>query len=170
MLVKLNPREMSECEQAAALRWQLARASGVGNQRTDQKRTDADVDLLGVMAEKAVSKIFDIEYNPLHHLGVDSGKDLWLGDISIDVKSTFYKTGKLLFKSKEAFKAHCAVLVCKHDEDILDVVGYAPRSAFLREGKEADLGYGVGFYMEQDSLRPMQDLWRVYTEHRLKFN
>lgn len=169
MLVKLSPKEMSVCEQAAAFRWQLARASGVGNQRRDQGRSDADLDLLGIKAEMAVANVFEIEYSPFH-LGVDSGKDLWLGEISVDVKSTFHKKGKLLFKSRDAFKAHCAVLVCLHAQDILDVVGYAPRSTFLREGQEGDLGHGVGVYMEQDSLRPIHDLWRVYTEHRLKFD
>ena len=169
MLVKLSPRDVSMCEQAAAFRWQLARASGVVNQRRDQGRTDGDLDLLGIKAEMAVAKVFDIDYSPFN-FGVDSGKDMWLGDISIDVKATFHKTGKLLFKSDDAFKAHCAVLVCQHEDNILDVVGYAPRSTFLRERQEADLGHGIGVYVEQDSLRPMHDLWRVYTEHRLKFN
>ena len=121
MLVKLSPKEMSICEQAAALRWQLARASGVVNQRRDQGRTDADLDLLGIKAEMAVAKVFDIDYTPFQ-LGVDNGKDLWLGNISIDVKATFYKNGKLLFKTRDAFKAHCAVLVCENNPEILDVV------------------------------------------------
>ena len=51
MLVTLTPKEMSKCNQAATLRWQLARASGVSNQRRDKGRSDADLDLLGVKAE-----------------------------------------------------------------------------------------------------------------------
>jgi len=169
MLVKLSQRDVSVCEQAATFRWQLARASGVVNQRRDKGRTDGDLDLLGIKAEMAVARVFDIDHNPFH-LGVDTGKDMWLGDISIDVKATFHRTGRLLFKSQDAFKAHCAVLVCRHEEDILDVVGYAPRSTFLREGSKINLGYGEGFCMDQKTLRPIHDLWRVYTEHRLKFN
>ena len=50
MLVTLSLKEMSKCKQAATLRWQLARASGVVNQRRDNGRSDADLDLLGVKA------------------------------------------------------------------------------------------------------------------------
>ena len=50
--VRLSRQEMLECKQAAALRWQLARASGVANQRKDSNRNDNDVDLLGIKAEK----------------------------------------------------------------------------------------------------------------------
>ena len=53
--VRLTRSEMSEVKQAAALRWQLARASGVVNQRQDI-RSDADIDLLGLKAEMAVAK------------------------------------------------------------------------------------------------------------------
>lgn len=160
---------MSICEQAATFRWQLARASNVANQRRDQGRTDSNLDFLGVKAEMAVAKVFDVEYNPFQ-LGIDSGKDLWLCDISIDVKATFHKNGKLLFKKPEAFKADCAVLVCEDSPETLDVSGYIPREAFWMECKEGDLGHGVCVYMEQDTLEPIYHLWRVYTERRLKLN
>ena len=54
MLVSLTQKEVAQCHQAAAMRWQLARASGVVNQRRDKGRSDADLDLLGVKAELAV--------------------------------------------------------------------------------------------------------------------
>lgn len=169
MLVKLSPKEMSVCEQAANLRSQLARTSGVVNQRRDQGRTDKDIDFLGVRAETAVAKVFDIEYTPFQ-LGVDSGKDLWLGDISIDVKATFYTDGRLLFKTRDAFKAYCAVLVCEHTPEILDVVGCITRKDFCIECQEGDLGHGVGVYVEQENLQPLHDLWLFSTERRLRFN
>ena len=169
MLVKLSPKEMSMCEQAATLRWQLARASGVVNQRRDQGRTDGDIDLLGIKAEMAVAKVFDIEYSPFQ-LGVDSGKDLWLGDISIDVKATFHKNGRLLFKTRDAFKAYCAILVCEHTPEILDVAGCIPRKDFCTECQEGDLGHGICVYVEQETLQPLHDLWLFSTERRLRFN
>ena len=67
MLVHLTPKEVAQCNQAAAMRWQLARASGVVNQRRDKGRSDADLDLLGVKAELAVSKVFDLDHI---HVGV----------------------------------------------------------------------------------------------------
>ena len=99
--VRLTRSEISEAKQASALRWQLARASGVQNQRRDG-RPDGDIDLLGVKAEISVAKALQLPYKAAA-LGIDSGADLWADDIGIDVKSTFYQAGKLLFKSLESF-------------------------------------------------------------------
>ena len=59
--VRLTRAEMAMAEQAATLRWQLARASGVDNQRRDV-RSDADIDLIGVKAEMAVAKVLQLPY------------------------------------------------------------------------------------------------------------
>ena len=169
MLVKLSPKEVSMCEQGATLRWQLARVSGVVNQRRDQGRTDDNIDFLGVKAEMAVAKVFGIEYSPFQ-LGVDSGKDLWLGDTSIDVKATFHKKGKLLFKTLNAFKADYAILVCENGPQLLDVVGYIPREVFCMECQDDDLGHGACVSVEQYALQPIHELWRISTERRLRGN
>jgi len=170
VLVKLTPKEISHCKQAATFRWQLARASGVVNQRRDQGRDDNDLDLLGIQAEICVAKVFDIEHNPFQ-LGVDSGEDMWLGDISIDVKSTFYPKGRLLFKSLESFKADCSILVCKQEENIFNVAGYCSKKMFEKKSTLMDLGHGVGSVLDQENLYPLEKLWAYYTIKRLeKFN
>jgi hypothetical protein len=74
----------------------------VFNQRKDNSRSDDDVDKLGLKGEFVVSKLFNINFNP-SLIGIDDGCDLWINEISIDVKSTFYENGKLLFKSPDAF-------------------------------------------------------------------
>jgi hypothetical protein len=48
MIVRFTRQDLSECEQAASLRWQLARAAKVANQKKDPARSDHDIDLLGV--------------------------------------------------------------------------------------------------------------------------
>lgn len=159
---------MLECKQAAALRWQLARASGVANQRKDSNRNDNDVDLLGIKAEIAVSKVLGCNHN-VFQLGVDDGVDMFLGDISIDVKSTFHENGKLLFKSLEAFRANCSVLVTACDQDdVMIIAGYIPRKNFKSDALETDLGHGNCFTMEQIYLRPIEGLWKVHQEMRFK--
>lgn len=167
MIVKLSPREMSNCKQAATFRWQLARASGVVNQRRDQGRDDNDLDLLGIQAEVCVAKVFDIEHNPFQ-LGVDSGEDMWLGDLSVDVKSTFYPRGRLLFKNIESFKADCSILVCHKEENIFNVAGYCSRKSFNKLSKPMDLGHGIGMALDQDQLSPLEKLWAYYTSRRLE--
>ena len=170
MKVRLSPKEISICKQAATFRWQLARASGVVNQRRDQGRNDNDLDLIGIKAELSVAKVFDIDHNPFQ-LGVDSGEDMWLGDISIDVKSTFYPDGRLLFKDINAFKASCAVLVCQEDEDTYNVSGYCSRDRFKKDSRQMDLGHGMGSVMDQIDLSPLEKLWSYSTQRRLqKFN
>ena len=170
MKISLSPKEISICKQAATFRWQLARASGVVNQRRDQGRTDGDLDLLGIKAELSVAKVFDIDHNPFQ-FGVDSGEDMWIGDISVDVKSTFYPRGRLLFKDLNSFKADCSVLVCQEDEENYNVVGYCSREKFKRDSNLMDLGHGLGSVMDQDDLSPLEKLWVYSTQRRLqKFN
>ena len=162
--VKLSKQEMHQCTQAAALRWQLARASGVTNQRKDRGRSDNDIDLLGLKAELAVSKVLGCDHN-VFQLGIDSGADMFLNKISIDVKSTFHERGVLLFKSLEAFKAHCSVLVTATDEpDVMAIVGFTPRGRFYQQATESDLGHGMCFIMEQKDLMPIEGLWKKHQE------
>ena len=166
MLVNLTQKEVAQCNQAAAMRWQLARASGVVNQRKDKGRSDADLDLLGVKAELAVSKVFDLDH--IHAVGVDDGRDVWLDDISVDVKATFYTTGRLLFKKREAFKADCSILVCQQAPDRMHVVGYIPKTHFMDQAYEIDLGHGKGWAMDQENLLPLEKLWGIARSIKLK--
>ena len=166
MLVSLTQKEVAQCNQAAAMRWQLARASGVVNQRRDKGRSDADLDLLGVKAELAVSKVFDLDH--IHAVGVDDGRDVWLDNISIDVKATFYSTGRLLFKKREAFKADCSILVCQQAPDRMHVVGYILFFFKQKTAYEIDLGHGKGWAMDQENLLPLERLWGISRSIKLK--
>lgn len=159
MDVWLTKKEMLDCHQAAALRWQLARASGVVNQRKDKGRSDGDLDLLGIKAELAVSKLLSIKHN-VFQLGVDAGADMFFDEISIDVKSTFHSNGRLLFKSHDAFRADCSVLVtATNQDDVMNVVGYASKKMFIAKSQTADLGHGLCYIMDQDLLNGMEKLW-----------
>ena len=167
MIVTLSRQDLSLCKQGATLRWQLARLSGVTNQRKDKNRSDQDLDMLGLMAELAVAKVFSIKHSPFQ-MGVDDGSDMYLGNISIDVKSTFYPTGKLLFKSKASFKSDCAVLACKIAKNQINVVGFIPRSIFLDKAIEINLGHGKGWAIEQNQLMQLGKLWETSVKQTLK--
>ena len=164
--VRLTRSEMSEVKQAAALRWQLARASGVVNQRKDI-RSDADIDLLGLKAEMAVAKALQLPYRA-SDLGIDSGADMWSEDVSIDVKATYHKSGKLLFKSLDSFVAEYAILVTiSDDEDLMRIVGGMGRDRFKLEAVETDLGRGICWVVPQDILTPIEGVWLTLTQWRL---
>lgn len=165
--VRLSRQEMAEVQQAAALRWQLARASSVANQKRSAAE-DSDLDVLGLKAECAVAKLFGLDART-QALGIDSGQDVWFGELSIDVKATFHQTGVLLFKSAEAFKADCAVLVTVTDEpEVMSVVGGISRRLFLERHRQADLGRGVCLVMGQDEIWPIETLWRKLAEVRFQ--
>jgi hypothetical protein len=165
--VRLGRSDLAAAKQAAALRWQLARASGVQNQRKDA-RSDADIDLLGIKAEIAVAKALHLPYRA-SDLGIDSGADMWSDDVSIDVKSTFYQTGKLLFKSLDAFVAEYAVLVtASGEEDVMRVIGGMGRDRFKTDAVEVDLGRGLCWVAPQDILTPIEVVWLALTQWRLK--
>jgi len=166
MFVPLSPAEMSACRQAATMRWQMARASGVGNQRRDGNRTDADVDFLGVRAELATAKLYGIDYSP-HHLGVDDGVDMYCETVSIDVKSTFHTNGKLLLKGRKFATADLYILVTAcSDESLMRVVGGITADQFLEKCVEEDLGHGSGLSLGQDKLASPSAIWRFLTGKR----
>lgn len=171
MIIKLSQREIALCKQAAAARWQLARASGVKNQRRDGGRGDNDVDYLGIRAELAVSKLYQLDYSP-SVIGIDDGSDVWMGNISIDVKSTFHPTGKLLFKSLDAFKSDVTVLVTAVREqgyevtDEMSVVGWMSKEDFIANAEEVDLGHGLCFVVEQEHLSSIESLWLLAAQER----
>ena len=79
ILVQLTKPELSQCKQASTLRWQLARASGVVNQRKDTDSSDDDIDYLGIRAELSVAKVLGCDYTP-SALGIDEGIDMYICD------------------------------------------------------------------------------------------
>lgn len=165
MLVKLTNRELSDARKAASGRWKLSRAAGVVNQKRAAE-SDEDLDLLGVKAEMAVAKLLHLDYSPFD-LGIDDGMDMWFGDTSIDVKATFHETGKLLFKSLEAFRADCGILVTKTGDDaVMNVAGGCTRQVFMQEAEHIDLGRGKCYVMTQDNLSPIQNVWYLLAERQ----
>jgi len=167
MIVRFSRQDLSECEQAASLRWQLARASGVANQRRDKSRTDHDIDLLGVKGELAVARIFQIDHD-IHKGGIDMNIDMWDNDVSFDVKATFTQAGHLLFKQKQYFKADVAILVTPNDiPDSVMVAGWIGRKEFLEKAQDVDFGSGPSVAMGYNDLRPIPELWKFMTMRRV---
>jgi len=164
--IKLSAGAMSDCRQAANFRWMLGRMSGIVDQKVDESRTQSSVEMLGVKAERAVAKCLDIPH--FFQPGFDDGSDMFLGDISIDVKATFHPSGQLLFRTAEHFKASCAVLVTSTDaDDVMMLVGWLPRKQFLERAVEIDLGHGPTLACKQTKLLPMSELW--HADQKRKF-
>lgn len=167
MRVTLTKAQLSQCTQAGNLRNQLARLSGIKNQKIDKDRPETDIDVLGAKAELAVSLVFGVDFS-LNAMGIDDGCDFFLHDIGVDVKSTFYKTGRMLFRSKDTFKADVCILATATDRlDQVEVVGWLSRKEFMQIAQMSDVGQYSGWAVDQDKLRPLGELWHIYKQREL---
>jgi hypothetical protein len=160
ILVWLDAGEMGQCDRAAAARWRYARSTGIQNKRVDKSRTDSDVDLLGIRAEVAVAKLLGINYDHLLTPSVDDGTDLMFKGISIDVKSTFHETGRLILRRE--LRAEVAVLVVPTAEvNVMRVVGYTTPDHFKRCKSIEAMGGRQVECLRQDALLTVDALWSM---------
>ena len=113
-------------------------------------------DMLGVMGEYAVSKALKIPMDMSCGLEGDGGTDLMMGDYNIDVKTTKYKTGRLVFNLNHELKADIYIL-CWAMEDAAEVIlqGYIRRQSIDAVMVQQNLGYGMRKVIEQKHLKPI---------------
>ncbi len=113
-------------------------------------------DMLGVMGEYAVSKALKIPMDMSCGLEGDGGTDLMMGDYNIDVKTTKYKTGRLVFNLNDELKADVYIL-CWAMEEAAEVIlqGYIRRQSIDTVMVQQNLGYGMRKVIEQKHLKPI---------------
>lgn len=165
MRVILNKSEMAQAKQAAALRWQLARAANVSDKLIGKNHDPADVDLVGIKAEIAVAKLFRAVFNP-NTLGIDSGVDLYVTGLSaefgVQVKSTHHKDAQwMLINPDPDDEWDVAVFVrpCEMDE-VMDVHGIVSKNRCMDLLEEIDLGHGVSTGVRAENLVCPSVLWK----------
>lgn len=166
MIIKLSEAEVSDCLQAANAITQFNKASGRKNGKIAANRSDREIQHFGCMTELAICKLFDVE-NRIHTLGADGGIDFWLNNISVDVKATFMKNSGLTFTCLDRFRAKVAILMEHHSENSVKVIGWTSKAFFEKNHIKRDFGYGERCFLEQDKLKPIQELWLIYKERQL---
>jgi hypothetical protein len=73
--------------------------------------TQEQSDMLGVMGEYGVAKYLGLPFDTSINLDGDGGEtDLYLGKLNLQVKSTKYKTGRLVFNNKKEMAADLFIL------------------------------------------------------------
>tara|TARA_R110000824_G_scaffold3067_1_gene14023 strand:- start:1266 stop:1784 length:519 start_codon:yes stop_codon:yes gene_type:complete len=163
--INFNKEEIDACRKGAKLRYQFARNSDLENENyaSDPERQEGSaLDYLGIRGELAVAKAFDLHFDPFRGMGVDNGIDFFWNEISIDVKSTVWITGKLMFKSVEKFKSDIAVLAIELEEDFFRVPGWIKREDFVKNSGPFLNGVAV----TQEDLNPPQELWQIMTNKK----
>lgn len=169
--VRLTRSELAKAEQASALRYQLARASGVEDKLIDTSRSGKDADLPGLKAEIAVAKLLDADFDP-STLGIDNGCDLYVpcGDteVGVQVKSTQHAKAQWLLGTPHA-KSNWEVSVFVRptdDDSVMQVYGWIGSKGYEEKLQEVDLGHGPGKGVHIDDLLPIEELWRFINVKR----
>ena len=123
-------------------------------------------DMLGVMGEYAVSKALKIPMDMSCGLEGDGGTDLMMDNYNIDVKTTKYKTGRLVFNLNDELKADIYIL-CWAIEEASEVIlqGYIRKQSMGDVMVQQNLGYGLRNVIEQKHLKPIS-LLLAYREKK----
>jgi len=133
--------------------------------------TQSQADLLGVLGEYAASKYLNIPFDTSINLNGDGGEvDMFLGENSIQVKSTKYTTGRLVFNKKEEIKADINIFVyCNIENKFARILGFIKRDDVFDVLYEKDLGHGVRFCVDQEKLSPISEILEINKEFNSKF-
>jgi hypothetical protein len=123
-------------------------------------------DLIGVMGEYAVSKALKIPMDMSCGLEGDGGTDLMMDDYNLDVKTTKYKTGRLVFNLNDELKADVYIL-CWAMEEAAEVIlqGYIRKQSMAAVMVKQNLGHGMRNVIDQRHLKPIS-LLLAYREKK----
>ena len=150
MIVKLQPDEVLICEQLGGMRSIIARSSGVKDAKVGT-HDGSEADVMGMKAEYAFAK----QFNTFPDLGLtprSGSADGKLKGYAYDIKSTTYKTGRLLATKKENPDVDMYVL-CVVDNSEVDIKGYTMKKDLIQPSNLKNLGHGEGYCMEQSELK-----------------
>ena len=153
--ITLNSAEQIVCKQLALMRYEIARAvdrkdQQIGNQPSWQ--TDED----GIGGEIAASRLLNVY--PSLVLKPDAGCDVMYRGKRLDIKTTRYKSGRLLAKLNARDDEVDVYLLVTGTFPEYDVVGYVLKDSLLSPKNIIDLGHGRGYGLSQDKLTPIEKL------------
>ena len=149
--IDLSIHELLICKTLGIFRRTCASGNVVDRQVGKQDPWEIDID--GVVGEYCVAKwlnVFPDFTVSIRKGGIDlvshSGK-------TIDVKTTRYKTGKLLATTSKVNTACDIYVLAIVDDTGANIVGWASKDELLQDCNLVDLGHGKGFALEQSELQ-----------------
>tara|TARA_R110000824_G_scaffold7972_4_gene36377 strand:- start:786 stop:1283 length:498 start_codon:yes stop_codon:yes gene_type:complete len=151
MVITLTSAEQTVAKSLAVMREQIARAIG----RVDQqigKQAGWETDEQGIGGEFAAARAYNVF--PCLELKPDAGFDLMVKGKKIDVKTTKYRTGRLLAKLNQRDDEVDIFLLVTGEFPTFKIVGYATAKDLLKKENVIDLGHGPGYALTQDQLTP----------------
>ena len=150
--IELRPDEITVCEMIGRMRSLIARNAGVKDAKMG-KHDGMSADVDGVMAEYAFAK----QFNVFPDIGLSPRSGSFDGRYKgyrYDIKSTRYKTGKLLSTLKANPDVDMYILAII-DGSTINLAGWAFKDELIQESNIKDLGHGKGYVMNQEDLRSL---------------
>jgi hypothetical protein len=129
--------------------------------------TQKEADVIGVIGEYVVAKYLKIPFDTTINLNGDGGEtDMFLGEWSIQVKSSKYSSARLVFNNKEEINALIYILViCDTETKNTNVIGYISKNDVLKHIYEENLGHGVRYCIDQNKLKCISNLSFYHSEY-----
>jgi len=149
--ITLTPAEQAVAKSLAVMRQQIARAIGRVDQQIGQQ-AGWETDEQGIGGEFAAARAYNVF--PCLELKPDNGFDLIVRGKKIDVKTTKYKSGRLLAKRTQRDDEVDIFLLVTGQFPSFKIVGYATAAQLLKKENLIDLGHGEGFGLTQEKLNP----------------
>tara|TARA_R110000822_G_scaffold14535_1_gene50987 strand:+ start:5380 stop:5874 length:495 start_codon:yes stop_codon:yes gene_type:complete len=151
MLVQMTPAETVIALTLAVMRNTTARQHNVADKQMG-KQDPIEIDRDGLLAEMAFGKKNNLY--PDFTIGPrQGGADLITHNgLTIDVKATRYKTGRLVIHSAKQIKDADLYVLGIVSDNAVDLVGYIKAIDALKEENIGDLGHGKGYLIEQSRL------------------
>ena len=154
-LVVLTDTEQAIVKHVARTRFEKNRARGVVDAKIGpQSNEQTDVDGFG--AEMAAAKLLNCW--PDFQTDDAPTADLMLNDWSIDVKATSYPHGKLLARLSKSQEPCDIYLLMVGTFPEYRCPGFAYRKEMFSDEAMTDLGWGNTYAIEQENLRPVEQL------------
>lgn len=150
----LSEEDIAKCKELASARFNSNRKSGITDRKVGKQSAEF-TDLQGIGGEFAFCRIFG--FNPDKTISPRSSKtdkgDVILPDGTIvDVKTTHYKSGKLLAVPwKEPNVDYYVLMVGTFPS--FEYKGLMSKEELLQDSRLTDLGYGETYAATQNELR-----------------
>lgn len=156
--VTLSTSEQKVAELIAKTRYESNRSKNIPNQKKGPQ-SEYETDLEGSASELAAAKALNVWPDLADSI---QAHDLVYNGVTIDVKTTKYRTGRLIAALNKKDKPCDYYMLLVGESPTYDIKGFAKREDLLCEETVTDLGWGKLHALSQDKLVPLSDFIKEF--------